>query len=106
MNPAVSFGRPVIGCGCTLKTAPASPLPPSTSDTKRGFRRGTRARLPFDASDIEEGICCEAADETVFSIDRSLGIDPIRSRVIEAGLAVDIHDDHFARDEGSRLAPG
>ena len=38
-------------------------------------------------------------EETVFFIDRSLGIDPIRTELIKAGLTVEIHDDHFARDE-------
>lgn len=42
-------------------------------------------------------------DETVFFIDRSLGIDPIRSELIKVGLAVEIHDDHFARDEEDRV---
>jgi predicted nuclease of predicted toxin-antitoxin system len=38
-------------------------------------------------------------DETVFFIDRSLGVDPIRAELVKAGLVVEIHDDHFARDE-------
>ena len=42
-------------------------------------------------------------DETVFFIDRSLGIDPIRAQLIKAGLVVEIHDDHFARDEEDRI---
>jgi hypothetical protein len=42
-------------------------------------------------------------DETVFFIDRSLGIDPIRTELVTAGLAVEIHDDHFARDEEDRV---
>ena len=42
-------------------------------------------------------------DETVFFIDRSLGIDPIRTELTKAGLAVEIHDDHFARDEEDRV---
>ncbi len=42
-------------------------------------------------------------DETVFFIDRSLGIDPIRTELIKAGLVVEIHDDHFARDEEDRV---
>ena len=42
-------------------------------------------------------------DQTVFFIDRSLGIDPIRTELIKAGLAVEIHDDHFARDEEDRV---
>ena len=42
-------------------------------------------------------------DETVFFIDRSLGIDPLRTVLIKAGLAVEIHDDHFARDEEDRV---
>jgi predicted nuclease of predicted toxin-antitoxin system len=37
-------------------------------------------------------------DETVFFIDRSLGIEPLRTELINAGLTVKIHDDHFARD--------
>ncbi len=41
-------------------------------------------------------------EKTVFFIDRSLGIDPIRAELIKAGLAVEIHDDHFARDEEDR----
>jgi hypothetical protein len=42
-------------------------------------------------------------DGTVFFIDRSLGVDPIRKELIKAGLAVEIHDDHFARDEEDRI---
>jgi predicted nuclease of predicted toxin-antitoxin system len=42
-------------------------------------------------------------DGTVFFIDRSLGVEPIRSELIDAGLAVEIHDDHFARDEDDRV---
>jgi len=42
-------------------------------------------------------------DETVFFIDRSLGVDPIRTELIKVGLAVEIHDDHFARDEEDRV---
>ena len=42
-------------------------------------------------------------DETVFFIDRSLGIDPIRTELTKAGLAVEIHDTHFARDEEDRV---
>lgn len=42
-------------------------------------------------------------DGTVFFIDRSLGVDPIRSELVNAGLTVEIHDDHFARDEEDRV---
>jgi predicted nuclease of predicted toxin-antitoxin system len=42
-------------------------------------------------------------DETVFFVDRSLGIDPIRTELIKAGFVVEIHDDHFARDEKDRV---
>jgi predicted nuclease of predicted toxin-antitoxin system len=42
-------------------------------------------------------------DVTVFFIDRSLGIDPIRTELVKAGLDVEIHDDHFARDEEDRV---
>jgi predicted nuclease of predicted toxin-antitoxin system len=38
-------------------------------------------------------------DGTVFFIDRSLGVDPIRTELVKSGLVVEIHDDHFARDE-------
>lgn len=38
-------------------------------------------------------------DGTVFFIDRSLGAEPIRSVLVAEGLAVEIHDDHFKRDE-------
>lgn len=40
---------------------------------------------------------------TVFFIDRSLGIEPIRTTLIEAGLSVEIHDAHFKRDEEDRV---
>lgn len=40
---------------------------------------------------------------SVFFIDRSLGVEPIRSTLVEAGLAVEIHDDHFKRDEEDRV---
>jgi predicted nuclease of predicted toxin-antitoxin system len=42
-------------------------------------------------------------DGTVFFIDRSLGKEPIRTELINAGLVVEIHDDHFARDEEDRV---
>ena len=42
-------------------------------------------------------------DETVFFIDRSLGIEPLRTELVSAGLSVKIHDDHFARDEEDRV---
>jgi predicted nuclease of predicted toxin-antitoxin system len=42
-------------------------------------------------------------EETVFFIDRSLGVEPIRTELINAGLTVEIHDDHFARDEEDRV---
>ena len=42
-------------------------------------------------------------DGTVFFIDRSLGIEPIRTKLLDSGLAVEIHDDHFARDEEDRV---
>jgi predicted nuclease of predicted toxin-antitoxin system len=38
-------------------------------------------------------------DGTVFFIDRSLGVEPIRTALINSGLVVEIHDEHFARDE-------
>jgi hypothetical protein len=42
-------------------------------------------------------------DGTVFFIDRSLGIEPHRTALIGCGLIVEIHDDHFARDEEDRV---
>jgi predicted nuclease of predicted toxin-antitoxin system len=42
-------------------------------------------------------------EEAVFFIDRSLGVEPIRTELIKAGLVVQIHDDHFARDEEDRV---
>jgi predicted nuclease of predicted toxin-antitoxin system len=42
-------------------------------------------------------------DGIVFFIDRSLGVEPLRSRLIEAALNVEIHDDHFRRDEEDRI---
>jgi hypothetical protein len=42
-------------------------------------------------------------DGTVFFIDRSLGIEPLRSALVSAGLTVEIHDDHFPRDEEDRV---
>jgi len=42
-------------------------------------------------------------DGTVFFLDRSLGVEPIRAELIKAGLVVEIHDDHFARDEEDRV---
>jgi hypothetical protein len=40
---------------------------------------------------------------TVFFIDRSLGIEPIRTELIKAGLSVQIHDEYFPRDEEDRV---
>lgn len=42
-------------------------------------------------------------DGTVFFIDRSLGVEPIKTELINCGLVVEIHDDHFARDEEDRV---
>ncbi len=42
-------------------------------------------------------------DGTVFFIDRSLGQEPIRSELVKQGLTVEIHDDHFSRDEADRV---
>lgn len=42
-------------------------------------------------------------DETIFFIDRSLGIEPLRTELIKTGLVVEIHDDHFARDAEDRV---
>ena len=42
-------------------------------------------------------------DGTVFFIDRSLGIEPIRAELVKSGLVVEIHDEHFARDEEDRV---
>jgi hypothetical protein len=39
---------------------------------------------------------------TVFFIDRSLGVEPIRTELVKSGLVIEIHDDHFARDEDDR----
>lgn len=42
-------------------------------------------------------------DGTVLFIDRSLGVEPIRGALAAKGLAVEIHDDHFKRDEEDRV---
>jgi len=42
-------------------------------------------------------------DETVFFIDRSLGVEPIRAELIKAGLTIEVHDDHFDRDEEDQV---
>ena len=42
-------------------------------------------------------------DGTVFFLDRSLGVEPIRSVLVLEGLVVEIHDDHFRRDEEDRV---
>ncbi len=42
-------------------------------------------------------------DGIVFFLDRSLGVEPIRTELIKHGLTVEIHDDHFARDEEDRI---
>jgi hypothetical protein len=42
-------------------------------------------------------------DGTVFFIDRSLGVEPIRTELVNSGLVVETHDDHFVRDEEDRV---
>jgi predicted nuclease of predicted toxin-antitoxin system len=42
-------------------------------------------------------------DGTVFFIDRSIGVEPIRTALVKAGLVVEVHDEHFARDEEDRV---
>ena len=39
----------------------------------------------------------------VFFIDRSLGVEPVLTALADAGLRVEIHDDHFARDAEDRV---
>jgi hypothetical protein len=41
-------------------------------------------------------------DGSTFFIDRSLGVEPIRGKLADAGLKLEIHDDHFPRDEEDR----
>jgi hypothetical protein len=41
--------------------------------------------------------------EAVFFVDRSLGIEPLRSILRKAGVRVEIHDDHFKRDEDDQV---
>jgi predicted nuclease of predicted toxin-antitoxin system len=36
-------------------------------------------------------------------LDRSLGVEPLRSVLAAEGLAVEIHDDHFQRDEEDQV---
>ena len=38
-------------------------------------------------------------DGTVFFVDRSLGVEPIRPALVAAGVRVEIHDEYFERDE-------
>lgn len=40
---------------------------------------------------------------TVFFIDRSLGVEPIRAVLVREGCVIQIHDDHFKRDEEDRV---
>ena len=42
-------------------------------------------------------------EEVVFFVDRSLGVEPIRSALAREGLVVEIHDDHFRRDEEDQV---
>lgn len=42
-------------------------------------------------------------DGTVFFLDRSLGIEPLRTELERCGLTVEAHDEHFARDEEDRV---
>ena len=42
-------------------------------------------------------------DGTIFFIDRSLGVEPLRTALSKEGLTVEIHDDHFVRDEQDRV---
>jgi predicted nuclease of predicted toxin-antitoxin system len=42
-------------------------------------------------------------DGTVFFVDRSLGVGPLHGELVKAGLVVEIHDDHFNRDEEDRV---
>jgi predicted nuclease of predicted toxin-antitoxin system len=42
-------------------------------------------------------------EEEVFFLDRSLGVEPIRSVLTREGLVVEIHDNHFKRDEEDRV---
>ena len=42
-------------------------------------------------------------ERTVFFIDRSLGREPIRSALAAAGLTVELHDEHFERDESDEV---
>ena len=53
-----------------------------------------RSKKPSDA---------KPPDGTVFFIDRSLGIEPLRTELIKIGLVVEIHDEHFAREEEDRV---
>ncbi len=40
---------------------------------------------------------------TVFFLEHSPGVEPIRTQLTKSGFSVEIHDDHFARDEEDRI---
>jgi hypothetical protein len=42
-------------------------------------------------------------DGIVFFIDRSLGIEPLRTELPNSGVVVKIHDNYFAKDEQDRI---
>jgi hypothetical protein len=53
-----------------------------------------RSKKPFAA---------KPPDGSVFFIDRSLGVEPIRTELVKSGLMIETHDEHFARDEEDRV---
>jgi hypothetical protein len=97
INPSVSFGRPSIaGTGIHVQSI------------YERFARATRSRILRAPSvwrpvPSKKRSVAKPREETVFFIDRSLGTEPIRTDLIEAGVNVEIHDDHFARDEEDRI---
>src|SRR5207249_11200287 len=74
------------------------------SDTRPGIPlRSSRRTSIWTPVPSKKQSAAKPPDETVFFIDRSLGIDRIRTELIRVGLAAEIHDDHFARDEEDRV---
>ena len=83
---------------------PAYLFHPSTSDIRPAIpSRISRRTFVWTPVPSKKPSAAKPPDETVFFIDRSLGIDPIGTELVKAGLVVEIHDDHFARDEEDRV---
>jgi len=96
INPWVSCGRPVVASS----GVPAA----SIYDRYRAGDSVSQLANDFCLKSVrsKKRSAAKPREGTVFFLDRSLGVEPLRTELRTASLHVTIHADHFRPDEEDR----